>query len=112
MTPTFLFVGSSFHIAMYAFANSAVPKLKWYVHLNGFLPPGLAPRPKYQASHGWTVERHGTPAASHASATGLFVSGVDVESIRSIFEPLIRLFASAPALCGLDCVSLSMILTA
>jgi len=43
----------------------------------------LPPRPKYHASHGITVERQGTPAASQASATGFTTSGVDVTSIKS-----------------------------
>jgi hypothetical protein len=111
-TPTFLFVFTGpFHCEMYAPAKSATPKLKWCVHLNGFLPPGLAPRPKYQASHGCTVDTCGTPAASHASAIGLFVSGVDVDSIRSTLLLLMSDFASWPARAGSDCVSLATIVT-
>ena len=67
--------------------------------------PGLAPRPKYQASQGMTVEMQGTPAASQASATGLIVSGVETVSIRSILSLLIRLLASWPAREGSDWVS-------
>ena len=80
--------------------------------MNGFLPPGLAPRPKYHASQGCTVETCGTPAASQASATGLFVSGVEVDSIRSTLLPLISALASWPARAGSDCVSFAMIVTA
>ena len=40
---------------------------------------------------------HGTPAASHASETGLTVSGVEVVSIRSIWSELIRSFATCAA---------------
>ena len=58
------------------------------------LSSGLAPRPKYHASHGTTVEMHGTPAASQASETGLTVSGVEVASIRSTLSPLIRSLAT------------------
>jgi hypothetical protein len=78
------------------------------VNLNGDGLPGLAPRPKYQASHGTIVEMHGTPAASQASETGLTVSGVDVVSIRSILLPLIRSLATAAPRAGSDCPSLSM----
>ena len=35
---------------------------------NGEGAPGLAPRPKYHASHGTTVEMHGTPAQQRAFA--------------------------------------------
>ena len=73
------------------------------MNLNAFLSVGFAPRPKYQASHGTTVEMHGTPAASHASETGLTVSGVEVVSIRSTLELLIRSLATCAERCGLDC---------
>ena len=73
---------------------------------NGEGLPGFAPRPKYQASHGTTVEMHGTPAASHASETGLTTSGVDVVSIRSTFSEWIRSFATCAATLGVDCASL------
>jgi hypothetical protein len=79
--------------------------------LNGDGSPGLAPRPKYQASHGMTVEMHGTPAASHASETGLTTSGVEVTSIRSILSLLINALANWLARDGSDCESLSMIST-
>src|SRR4051794_33383235 len=99
-TPTFLFVGTSSQAGRYDLAKSSTPKLKWYVHLNGDGLPGLAPRPKYHASHGQTVVMHGTPAASHASATGLIVSGVDVASMRSIWLPLMSSLATWPERCG------------
>ena len=62
ITPTFLLLGICFHSERYNPANWAPPKLKWYVHLKGDGWPGLAPRPKYEASQGITVERQGTPA--------------------------------------------------
>src|SRR5438477_10913649 len=81
MTPTFLLFETSFHCARYAFAKSCTPNEKWNTDLKPFF--GSPFRPKNQASHGWTVEIAGTPAASAASETGLFVSGVEVERIRS-----------------------------
>src|SRR3954451_19863914 len=110
-TPTFWFVGTCGHIVVYAEANSSTPKQKWYVYRNAFLSSGLAPRPKYHASQGTTVEMHGTPAASHASATGLTVSGVDVVSMRSTASELIRSLATWAARCGSDWLSLSTIVT-
>ena len=54
------------------------------MNLKAALSSSFAPRPKYHACHGSTVEMHGTPAASHASATGLTTSGVEDASIMSI----------------------------
>ncbi len=51
---------------------------------------GSAWRPRKNGCHGATVERHGTPLASHWSATGLVVSGVDSTIMRSIFSPVIN----------------------
>src|SRR3981081_1495381 len=82
-TPTFLLVVTCGHRWVYALKNCSTPKQKWNVNLKGEGCPGLAPRPRYQASHGTTVEMHGTPAASQASETGLTVSGVEVASMRS-----------------------------
>ena len=79
--------------------------------MNGDGAPGLAPRPKYQASHGITVDRQGTPAASHASDTGLIVSGVETTSIMSIWSLLMSVLASWLARDGSDCVSRSRITT-
>src|SRR5262245_8992872 len=84
----------------------------WKPHLNGEGLPGFAPRFRYQACQGSTVQMCGMCAASHASATGLLVSGVDVESTRSTLSSLISCLASWPALGGLDWLSLSMIFTA
>jgi hypothetical protein len=75
------------------------------VNLNAALSPSFAPRPKYHASHGSTVEMHGTPAASQASATGLTTSGVDEASIMSIWSELIRPLATSAARWGLDWLS-------
>ena len=63
----------------------------------------MAPRPKYQASHGMTVETHGTPAASHASETGFTTSGVEVTSIRSTLSLLMSALANWLARAGSDC---------
>ena len=52
-----------------------------------------------------TVDRHGTPAASQASATGLIVSGVETQSMKSILSELISVLASWPARAGSDWVS-------
>jgi hypothetical protein len=49
---------------------------------------------EYHASQGMVVERHGTPAASDASATGLTVSGAEVVSIRSTLSLTINDLAS------------------
>src|SRR3954454_19104422 len=54
---------------------------------------------------------HGTPAASHASDTGLTVSGVEDVSIRSTFWPEIKLLACCAECCGSDWLSFVMILT-
>ena len=81
------------------------------MNLNGDGPSGLPPRPKYQASHGTTVEMHGTPAASQASDTGLTVSGVEVVSMRSIASPVISSLATCALRCGFDWLSLSMTTT-
>jgi hypothetical protein len=66
-----LFVGTVGHRVVYDFANCSTPRKKWKAYLNFFVSVGFAPRPKYHASHGTTVEMHGTPAASQASETGL-----------------------------------------
>ena len=111
-TPIFLLVGSAENCEVYDVVKLPPPNEKWYVHLNGDGAPGLAPRPKYQASHGITVDRQGTPAASHASDTGFTVSGVVVVSMRSILSLLISALASWLARAGSDCVSRSRISTA
>src|SRR5690242_15996682 len=54
---------------------SFIPKKNSVVYLNAV--PSLAPRPKYHASHGAMVVTLGIPLASHWSATGFVVSGVD-----------------------------------
>src|SRR6185369_5391639 len=111
ITPTRLFVVTCGHRCVYARWNCSTPKQKWYVYLNGLGSPGFAPRPKYHASHGTTVEMHGTPAASQASETGLTVSGVDVVSMRSTCSPLMRSWATCEERCGSDCPSLSTMVT-
>jgi hypothetical protein len=80
---------------------------KWYVYVNGRV--SVAPRPKYQASQGTTVDTHGIRAASQASDTGLTVSGVEETSIRSIFWVLMRSAATLAACWGLDPLSRLMI---
>ena len=54
---------------------------------------------------------HGTPAASHASETGLTVSGVEVASIRSTFWFVIRSLATCEPTEGVDCPSRETIST-
>src|ERR1700730_1420369 len=105
MTPTFLFVVTSGQRFVYARKNCCTPKQKWKEYLNGEGWPGFAPRPKYHASHGTTVETHGTPAASQASETGLTVSGVEVVSMRSTFWPWIRSLATWALVAGVDWLS-------
>jgi hypothetical protein len=51
------------------------------------------------------------PLASHWSATGLVVSGVEATSIRSTWSALIRSPATAAARLGSDWLSLVMIST-
>src|SRR5207302_7433990 len=102
MAPTFLLVDTCGHRCVYARKNCSTPKQKWKVYLNGEGCPGLAPRPRYHASHGTTVEMHGTPAASQASDTGFTVSGVDVASMRSTFWPEIRSLARCDPTEGVD----------
>src|SRR6202049_1956779 len=105
ITPTFLFVGTSGHRVAYARKNCCTPKQKGKVHLTGDGWPGWAPRPKYPASHGTTVEMQGTPAASEASETGFTVSGVEVVSMRSTFCCEIRSPATCAAVVGVDWLS-------
>src|SRR3954470_24847991 len=110
MTPTFLLVEMRLHCDRYVFAKSPVPNEKWKTDLKPFFGSPL--RPKNQASHGSTVEIAGTPAASAASETGLFVSGVEVVRMRSTLFLLISSRAIWPARTGSEVVSLSMIWTA
>jgi hypothetical protein len=53
----------------------------------------------------------GTPLASHWSATGLVVSGVEATSIRSTLSALIRSPATVAARLGSDWLSLVTIST-
>ncbi|HEX6019947.1 MAG TPA: hypothetical protein VFZ28_17770 [Burkholderiaceae bacterium] len=87
------------------------PKLKSKDHLKGDGCPILPPRPKKNDSSGQSVAMLGTPAASHASDTGLTTSGVEVVSIRWIWWLLIRSVASWLARAGLDWLSRSRIVT-
>src|ERR1700682_2851840 len=97
------------HIGMKHSPNCCIPKKNIVVKLKA--DPGLAPRPKYQASHGTIVETHGMPLASHASAPGVVVSGVEDVSTRSALSDRIRSRATCEARAGSDCVSLTTILT-
>src|SRR5690242_2684428 len=107
--PTFLSVATRFHMFTNSSVNWAIPKKNMVVYVNAL--PGLAPRPKYHASHGAIVETHGTPLASHWSATGLVVSGVDEARIMSTLSLKIRLLATSAALVELDWLSLTTIFT-
>ena len=86
-----------------------MPKKNMVVKLKA--DPGLAPRAKYQASQGTMVDTHGMPFASHTSATGLVVSGVEDVRIRSALSVRINSRATCEARSGLDCVSLTTIFT-
>ncbi len=86
-----------------------MPKKNIVVKLK--LVPGLPPRAKNHASHGTIVETHGMPLASHTSATGLVVSGVDDVRMRSALSVRISSRATCEARSGLDWVSLTTILT-
>src|SRR3981081_1685098 len=110
-TPTFLLVVTCGHRWVYALKNCSTPKQKWNVNLKGDGCPTLAPRPRYQASHGTTVEMHGTPAASQASETGFTVSGVEVASMISTFWFWIRSCAICAPTDGVDCESRETIST-
>ena len=68
-------------------------------------------RPKNQGCQGATLEMQGTPLASHWSATGLVVSGVEATSIRSTLSALIRSPATVAARLGSDWLSLVTIST-
>src|SRR3954468_18075806 len=81
------------------------PQKKWYVHWNGL--SGVPLRPKTNASHGATLDRQGTPLASHWSATGLTVSGVEATSMRSILSLRISWLATSEARRGSDSLSLT-----
>src|SRR5215510_619869 len=80
---TILFVGMRSHIGTKQPPNASAPKKYIVVYLNGCGFAGSSCRAKYHACHGTTVDRHGTPAASQALATGLVVSGVELVTIMS-----------------------------
>ena len=69
---------------------------------------GSPPRPKMKFCQGTSVLRHGTPLASHWSATGFTWSAVEVTSMRSTFSLLIRSPATAAAREVSDWPSLAM----
>ncbi|MNR48846.1 hypothetical protein D3C85_1681330 [compost metagenome] len=54
------------------------------------------------------MDRDGTPAASQASATGLTVSAVEIDSTKSTLSVLISSLVMAAARAGLLWVSLAM----
>src|ERR1051326_7567195 len=89
--------------------NSCSPKKNMVVKLKA--EPGLAPRPKYQDSHGTMVATHGTPLPSATSATGLVVSGVDAQRMMSAWLERISSRATWEARFGSDWVSLTTIST-
>src|SRR5262245_23944202 len=108
---TTLSVETRFHIGTKQPPNSATPKKNIVVKLNGLGFFGSACRAKYHASHGTTVDTHGTPCASHTVATGLVVSGVELVTIRSAWSDRISSRATCDARFGSDCVSLRTIST-
>src|SRR5260370_36643936 len=89
--------------------NCCMPKKNIVVKLK--LVPGFPPRAKNHASQGTIVETQGIPFASHASATGFVVSGVDDVSTRSALSVKISSRATCEARSGFDCVSLTTVLT-
>src|SRR5436190_23894810 len=104
-----LLVFIRFHIGMKHSPNCCMPKKNMVVKLKAV--PGLPPRAKNHASHGTIVETQGMPLASQTSATGLVVSGVDEVRIRSALLLRINSRATCEARSGLDCVSLTTMLT-
>src|SRR6266571_2991443 len=101
MQATVLLVWIRFHIGTKQPWNSLRPKKNNVQYLKvvvGFT--GLPPRPTYQDSHGHTVDRHGVPSFSHAPATGLVVSGVEVVRIMSTLFCRIICRATAEARVG------------
>src|SRR6202011_6164455 len=88
------------HIGMKHSPNCCMPKKNIVVRLKPI--PGFPPRAKNHASHGTIVETHGMPFASHASATGLVVSGVEEVRIRSALLVKISSRATCEARSGLD----------
>src|SRR5487761_2419364 len=65
--------------------------------------------PPHQASHGHTVDRHGTPAPSHTALTGMVVSGAELVTTRSTPLAWISCVVTCAATVGLDWLSLTMI---
>ena len=68
-------------------------------------------RPKNQGCHGTTLDTHGTSFSSHASLTGLAVSGVPAVSTSATLSFRIRSLATSPARFGLLWLSFSTICT-
>jgi hypothetical protein len=67
--------------------------------------PSLPLRPWNHASHGAIVVTFGIPLASHWSATGLVVSGVDEPTIRSTLSLLMSSRVTSVARLELDWVA-------
>ena len=89
---------------------SSRPQKKWYVQSNGLVSGGVDFwRAKKYGCHGATVEMQGTPFASHWSATGLVVSGVEATSMRSILSSRMSSPATSAAVSGSDWLSLATI---
>ena len=104
-----LLVSMEFHMSVKTAMTSSRPQKKWYVQANG--ASGSPPRPKKNGCHGARLLRHGTPLASHWSATGLTVSGVEPARTRSTWSDRMRSAAASPATVESDWVSLTMIST-
>src|SRR5512140_1604041 len=107
---TTLLVSMRFHIGSKQPPNVSAPKKNIVVYLNGLGFFGSAWRPKYQDCQGTTVDRHGTPCASHVCATGFVVSGVDVVRTMSA-PPSTSCWATCAAWFGSDWLSLTVKLT-
>src|SRR5579872_2705787 len=109
MPATTLFVFMRSHIGKKQPLNSFRPKKNMVVKLKPW--PGLPPRPKNHDSHGTIVATHGTPFASHTSATGFVTSGVEEQRTMSTLLLKISSRATCDARLGSDCVSLTTIST-
>ena len=64
----------------------------------------VAPRPMKNGCHGTKFARNGMPLASHWSAAGLTVSGLDEATIMSTFSLKIRSWVTSATRLGLDWV--------
>ena len=100
-----------FHIGTKQPPNWSTPKKYIVVYVNGLGFFGSAWRAKYHASHGTTVDTHGTPWVSHTVATGFVVSGVELVTTRSAWFCRISSRATCDERFGSDWVSFTTMST-